>query len=1063
MRRQDELISIYGGQSALGRKFLISQMEGLSRAFDSEELLDFLQGQLADTDATVRSQTLYTVAQFLPGFVQRRYAVSTQTMGTWSTYGAAVGGQPTPSRHDIRKRVKAPKVHQAALLAVRPVIDAIIARLGDLDGWNRTRALLALGHFGLRSSQSWLIDRLRSTRPELAVGLALAEIGSEEASAALLSALKQYGSLVPDLYFLLSPAQGPASASMLLSAIPRTDTIGRMNLARALAGFSVTDIQAAFARLREHKEGWVECFALSSIEAAASPALLPTVIEAHRGARHWFIALAALKAAGGIRSEESIAFCIDALKDPSQRVAAVALESLVRLRTPPEQLRAAALPFLSSPDMKARVNAILAAVDSEDAPEAKPLLEMLVSTEPLSRLEAAYCLGYLQSTRALDLVGMLATMDPSYVVRHQAVKSLSKYPARDALKHLMPIILGEDARLALTAARVVARYEDDDARLVGQTLAEALKSARTNFTRTVLYRSLGQVTSRADFPEGRAALTGGLAEPEPKVLSGVLSGWVLAGPGGADFAANLLADPSLEKTPRLRARLLLARWNCGDLDAPARLAEMLRGGEPEALGPALDAVMEISLMLGEAAIGLRFPELAGRLSERTKAPDFEPFVDAEGEAPPIFKERLRLPEIDFEVRLSGQRRAIAAPPGATMIPETVPDVVVPFPLPGTKPPSTPSLTDVLAGGATLTFPTHSMPRTAGGKSGATDVPGAAQPTSPLGVTQPAPRGSPAGAPPAPPRPAHAASPAAHGATASPPTPLEPIPHLSAPANATLTNVQRSAPRKTRPAESLPAGQPGGVTVPLPGTPRPQRAQEALRELFSRPVDAERDGDDAVQDRLQKVTYLVPDRFAGEDTASRVLRHPLTWLTAALMLAAVLVPLSTRSSSTPSEETALTPSLEVPDGFTGHLWFATLDGPCYVRDSIASLLMPVRPGQSVQLRNAAEATLKTPTDDTITMRGPASFVLDSVTQSPRGKHPRYRLRQVAGELQLEFQKGAEVAIVLDQRTVETSAGSLKISRTSKGAQELQLLKGDATMVDPLGRMEITPSQRLLYDE
>src|SRR5688572_23293286 len=123
MRRQDELISIYGGQAPLARKFLISQMEGLSRAFDSEELLDFLQGQLADGDGTVRSQALFTVAQFLPGFIQRRYAVSSQTMGTWSSYGAPVGHQPASSRHDVRRRIKAPKVHQAALLASRGLID----------------------------------------------------------------------------------------------------------------------------------------------------------------------------------------------------------------------------------------------------------------------------------------------------------------------------------------------------------------------------------------------------------------------------------------------------------------------------------------------------------------------------------------------------------------------------------------------------------------------------------------------------------------------------------------------------------------------------------------------------------------------------------------------------------------------------------------------------------------------------------------------------------------------------------------------------------------------------
>jgi hypothetical protein len=126
MRRQDELISLYAGQSPMARKFLISQMEGLSRAFDSEEILDFLQGPLTDAEPIIRGQTLFSVSQFLPGFIQRKYAVSSQTPGTWTAYGHLHGMSPAHSRKAVERAARAPAVRQAALLVAQPIIGALL-------------------------------------------------------------------------------------------------------------------------------------------------------------------------------------------------------------------------------------------------------------------------------------------------------------------------------------------------------------------------------------------------------------------------------------------------------------------------------------------------------------------------------------------------------------------------------------------------------------------------------------------------------------------------------------------------------------------------------------------------------------------------------------------------------------------------------------------------------------------------------------------------------------------------------------------------------------------------
>ena len=48
-------------------------------------------------------------------------------------------------------------------------------------------------------------------------------------------------------------------------------------------------------------------------------------------------------------------------------------------------------------------------------------------------------------------------------------------------------------------------------------------------------------------------------------------------------------------------------------------------------------------------------------------------------------------------------------------------------------------------------------------------------------------------------------------------------------------------------------------------------------------------------------------------------------------------------------------------------------------------------------------------------------------------------------------------------ITTSGGVLRISRSARGANELQLVDGEAFLIDPLGRMALAVAQVVIFDE
>jgi HEAT repeat protein len=426
----------------------------------------------------------------------------------------------------------------------------------------------------------------------------------------VLRAIQQNAVAEPDLLLLLSECPARAAVGTMMELMGQVGLHGRINIASALGRMIEVDHVEVIRKLLTFREAWVVVYCLRALEARGDPSFLTAVRSIHARTTVETVKVQSVRAAGGLPGQASVVFCLDALRDPSPRVQAQALESLVRLKCPVEVLREEARPLLSSPSLRARVNALLATATCDEDPPV--LRELLISAETIDRVEAAYCLGYLQSPRSLQHLNHLVNADPSLTVRLQAVKSLSKYEAQDALELLVPLVSHPEARVALTAARVLSRYEGAAAVLVCRAITTRLATTDRGFERGLLYRALGAVGGKSGCADAEAPLRSGLEEADARALSGAVEGWSLyLGQNSAshgDYLLGALARCDLKSRPRAVMGLIIG----GQLEGFQQMTQLL-AGPAQALPAVNDAVLELALMLSEAVEESRFPFLSAKL------------------------------------------------------------------------------------------------------------------------------------------------------------------------------------------------------------------------------------------------------------------------------------------------------------------------------------------------------------------------------------------------------------------------------------------------------------------
>lgn len=616
MRRQDEIRLLFPSQDQESQKLLLSELDGYALAFDSEEVFDVLRSALGSPAPRVRHQALATVSYFLPRFFARRMRVAEEEAGLWTEYQNETA-RPDPAMLEVLRQ-KREKMRERARDALVPLAETLARRYAKLPPELRTAAQLALAYLGSDPVLDEMGKVVDATPTDANALFAWAFAGgASKDPTRLIDHLNRYGAGEPDL--LLSAAALPAFDLLALCSQleGRIDGAGTANLAMALARLSGDAALAPLARLVKRTTGWGHVHILRAAGATGHPAALTLIKRVHQHSQNGFVKQQAIRAAGGIFAQDAIAFCLEQARSSDGALAAQALETLVRLRCPRDELAAVARTHLESKHLRLRVNALLMVVGVESQSLPRGFLDLLEHSEPLPRVEAAFCMGYWPHPACLDALATMAASDPAPAVRQQAIKSLSKHPPGRSFLHLAHIAMTGAAGEALTAVRVLARgaQQSDDAL---RSLLGALPAATDPQRRALLVR--GAATLAA--PEGddtlEAILATDTASEDPVTLTAALEAWKLIGGPRDKKDRQQVVRQAGHLDPAVRGAATVAGFLSGELSLLSRLESRLKEEDGAALAAACETLLELGLVASEV-VGPGHALLGGALERSTGA------------------------------------------------------------------------------------------------------------------------------------------------------------------------------------------------------------------------------------------------------------------------------------------------------------------------------------------------------------------------------------------------------------------------------------------------------------
>lgn len=607
MRKQDELLVLYPHQDRFNKKFILTEIDGLSRTFDSDDLLELLRREVGSPDPVVAHQAFFGLTLFLPGFIARRFGVAPTEQGLWTRYEASAA--PGSAGAAIAATLDHDATRDLVYAGLEPVARSLYDHMELGSEPVRKLARLALSQFPYRFLQQSILER-SAREPDFELTMALARMGAGLAGPAAFSSKVTVEATRQASMYLSLVALSPEDLSReVVELAPRAGRLGRANLAIAISKHADPSILDGVRALIDHRESWVDVYAMRALQGTGAPGAMKEVVALYERQQNSFVRCQALRTLGDIGGRGSLEFLMDRARDPDPAIQAQALESLIRLRCPRQDLMKVADPLRDSPSIRTRVNAWLAIADPREAKKPTIFTELAQRAEPLHRLEGAYSLGYWQGADSVRALRRLALEDPEDSVRIQAVKSLSRFPAAVAGGPLLEVLAGGRDRLALCASRVLTRYEGDEARLVVGAVMDALRSAKTPLEATLLMRAMGSLAGKAGVEEAELVMVKNIESPDPRVVRAALEGWKLYGTSRRfdlshkldELARSADAEIALAATT---VKLLQGRW-----DAVTQLADRLARPADEGWNRAVETALEWGLLAAEVIPLGRFEAL----------------------------------------------------------------------------------------------------------------------------------------------------------------------------------------------------------------------------------------------------------------------------------------------------------------------------------------------------------------------------------------------------------------------------------------------------------------------
>ncbi|MBI4862052.1 MAG: HEAT repeat domain-containing protein [Candidatus Riflebacteria bacterium] len=621
MRRQDEIRLLLPSLNAASQKLLLSELDGYARSYDAEETHELLWSLASHAVDLVRHQALVTLSLFMPRFLAARMGALGQLASPWSAFRQGEASAPPPISEDPARLARGAcpagdpvrdRMRRTAVRALVPLARSVASRLPELSGPLLHTAKLALAFLGSDAALDALIDDVRSHRGGFESLWAFAFGGGAGRDARLvLEILRRHGGDEPDTLLAAIPLDLESIRQVGAALRGRLDWLGVSNLAIALARQPDVDPVLDLDPLLQGASGWAQVYALRALAFSRKPTALPVIERTRGAATHPFVRQQAIRAAAGIGTADALLFCLECARQGQGHEVAQAIESLVALKCPGDKVAEVAAPHVASADLSLRVRALLATVEPP-GPWPASFIELLKSADPLPRLEAAFCLGYWPSQRALKILALQATSDEHPAVRQQAIKSLSKFPTAQAIPMLTHLIKTSAPPEAQTALRVMARSAADSPGGVAEFLLRELAAQANRSRHAMLIRALASHAAATGQKTAEAALIQALGSGDRPTLCAALEGFKELAPVCGDAARGILTRLMDDPRPDVWGAAAVASFLAGELSAIDRIEAHLASRDPDRISRAVLAFTELAL-LGTEVIGPQHRGLATAL------------------------------------------------------------------------------------------------------------------------------------------------------------------------------------------------------------------------------------------------------------------------------------------------------------------------------------------------------------------------------------------------------------------------------------------------------------------
>lgn len=610
MRHLDEILSIFPGQIAPGKRFLLRRLERQPVPVDGSVALRFLrEAETGETGDFARLAEERFYRRFARDRLHRASGDRTEEAGEWSRFFGMKG----PDRAAETRR----NLEATAAVGLAALLPGLGRCLRVATPGVAGRALKVLGRLRVPASLEAITAAAGSDLLLHDCMAALAAFKGDRAAAAArrLAAAWEGTPWFASLLYAFRDLPSPENFDFLAGVAG--DSTGGPPVAVALEGYADYDLDPLLEPALTSEDPWMNLQAVETLGRVGGRDRPARITRVLREAGHPLVKVAALQALASTDSADAGEGALAGLEDAHPLVQAAAIESLVTLPVPRNRYRDRVLALLGSENPRLAMNAALACVVLDPKRAAKRIHGLLRQGSASHLMQGIHSLAYMDHPSTAGILSALIRRTEPGPLRLQAVRALGRHAADNptAAEPLAACLAIEDAEVRRTAAWFLAGSED----LVrGQAVADltgALQREGDPETQAVYLQALaiaGPKTAEVADAIGRF-----LTSPDPVAPA---AAFALATAAPESDAAKLLDD---HKDPALAAWGGLRLWITEGAGV-GRLAALLQAAPEDALGPALAA----SRLAAEAATFADGPGnlmgLAAALEKRQAAPGAAP-------------------------------------------------------------------------------------------------------------------------------------------------------------------------------------------------------------------------------------------------------------------------------------------------------------------------------------------------------------------------------------------------------------------------------------------------------